>query len=88
MGVRGWQEHLPLDAFWGRGHHIILRVPKGLTPHWGNLKGGINLNSILTHPKYENPSQIKQNIVYKWSCPEGIVTFLTLENLADVWKIE
>ena len=42
-GVRDQQEHLPLDAFWGRGHGIVLRVPEGLTPHLGNLKRGTNL---------------------------------------------
>ena len=43
MGVGGQQEHLPLDAFWGREHGIVLRVPEGLAAHLGNLTGGMNL---------------------------------------------
>ena len=30
------------------------------------------LKSILMHTKDKIPSKIKQNIVYKWSCPEDI----------------
>ena len=34
------------------------------------FKGTKTLKSILMHPKYKIPSQLKQNTVYKWPCPE------------------
>ena len=34
------------------------------------FKGVTSLKSILMHPKDKLPSQLKQNVVYKWSCPE------------------
>ena len=33
------------------------------------FKGTNTLESILMHPKDKIPSHLKQNIVYKWSCP-------------------
>ena len=34
------------------------------------FKGTNTLKSIFMHPKDKIPSHFKQNIVYKWSCPE------------------
>ena len=34
------------------------------------FNGANTLKSILMHPKDKISSQLRQNIVYKWSCPE------------------
>ena len=41
------------------------------------FKGVNTLNFFLMQPKDKIPSQLKQNIVYKWSCSEESAAFLT-----------
>ena len=50
-----WQEHTLFDAFWCRGHSVLLMVPEGLTSDSQNLKGHVNFPSQLlriTHVWY------------------------------------
>ena len=51
------------------------------------FKGTNILKTILLHPKDKLPSQLKHCLQMVLS-RKKIATFLTLENPADVWKIE
>ena len=51
------------------------------------FKGTNTPKSILMYPKDKIPLHLKQNIVYKLSCPEKVAVSLTLINPADVQKI-
>ena len=38
------------------------------------------------HPKDKIPTQLGQDVVYQWTCPDETAILLTLENAANAWK--
>ena len=47
-----WQEHTPFEAFWCRGHSVLLMVPEGLTSDSWNLEGCMKFPSQLLRTTY------------------------------------
>ena len=50
------------------------------------FKGCNTFKTLLMHPNDKIPTQLHQDVVYQWTCPEVNYSFLTLENPADAWE--